>query len=332
MRPRERPKKYSCKMPGGQLEERSTIVSAAADPVAADLVAAAAVQSWSSNNQDEDYDLVDKSCDVGVLPHHGPCCLDDGEQFTHCGNDSLASDDAGEHEVILHVYDLGPLTGRLNELVLRGMNLGAFHCGIEVLGDEWSFQGFIDAWDNPTLTGVLRNEPRDHPAYIYKESLSLGKSPLGQKTIDSILDRLMEEWPANTYHLVARNCVTFAEEFANALDVAEPFPTWVRGAIDAGKTPAVFAVADYGWSWFTWLCRKQCELEAAQSQDAATAAAVAVREDDNEVVVCSARDPKVIERSSSEASRPKWWGHSWQRACGFDFGRDSCLVRQWQCS
>jgi len=191
-------------------------------------------------------------------------------EILFCNEDKLHG-----HEVWLHVYDLGPVTGRLNEFVLRGANLGAFHCGIEVLGDEWSFQGFHDAWDDPTLSGVVRNEPREHPAYIFRESILLGCSPLTEVAIDYVLDTMMEEWPANTYHLVMRNCVTFAEAFAEALQAPEPFPAWVRGAVDACKAPALEAITDYGWSWFKWWSRRQAEQEAlAQAQAEEEAAAL----------------------------------------------------------
>mmetsp|Transcript_155529 Transcript_155529/g.286655 ORF Transcript_155529/g.286655 Transcript_155529/m.286655 type:complete len:106 (+) Transcript_155529:2-319(+) len=79
-----------------------------------------------------------------------------------------------------------------------------------------------------------------------------------------VIDDLTETWPANQYHLVAKNCVTFAEEFLKDLQVPEPFPAWVRGAADAGKSPAIFAVADYGWSWFKWWCQRQAEKEAEE--------------------------------------------------------------------
>jgi len=185
------------------------------------------------------------------------------------------------HSIWLHVYDLGHLSGQLNEYVLRGVNLGAFHCGVEVLGEEWSFQGFHDAWDDPTLTGMVRNDPRQHPEFIYRESINMGKTELEEKAIDMILDDLMEKWPANGYHIVTRNCVTFAEEFCNILMVPKPFPAWVRGAIDAGKSPAVFAVADYAWSAFKWWCQRSAEQEAAEADaalEAARASALAVEE------------------------------------------------------
>ncbi|CAK0790049.1 unnamed protein product, partial [Prorocentrum cordatum] len=85
-----------------------------------------------------------------------------------------------QREVWVHVYDMGPVTGRLNQFVLRGANLGAFHVGVEVLGEEWSFQGFHDAWDDDTLCGVLRNPPRNHPDYLYRESVCLGMTPLDE--------------------------------------------------------------------------------------------------------------------------------------------------------
>lgn len=179
-----------------------------------------------------------------------------------------------QREVWVHVYDMGPVTGRLNQFVLRGANLGAFHVGIEVLGEEWSFQGFHDAWDDDTLCGVLRNPPRNHPDYLYRESVCMGITPLDEDGVDAVLDQMMEEWPANAYHIVSRNCVTFAEELTQALQVPEEFPAWVRGAIDAAKAPGIFAIADYGWEWFKWYCKRQAEQDAAEQEAEAQRAAL----------------------------------------------------------
>jgi hypothetical protein len=165
-------------------------------------------------------------------------------------------------KVWLHIYDLGPVTRNLNDYILTEASLGAFHCGVEVLGDEWAFQGFHDAWDDDTISGVVRNEPRSHPGYEFRDSICLGDSPLDEDEIDTVIDEFMDSWPANGYHLVARTCVTFAEEFSKALYCPEPFPEWVKGAADAGKQPLVFAIADYGWSWFKWWSQRQMALEA----------------------------------------------------------------------
>ena len=162
------------------------------------------------------------------------------------------ADSQQRKEVWLHVYDLGPVTGKLNEMVLRQANLGAFHCGIEVLGDEWSFQCFYDAWDDPTISGVVQNKPTLHPKFPYCESLMLGHTPLSDDSIFFIVDMLKQQWPANSYHLISRNCVTFVEELARALQAPEPFPSWVRGAVNACKAPPLEAITNCGWSWFIW--------------------------------------------------------------------------------
>mmetsp|Transcript_14753 Transcript_14753/g.29090 ORF Transcript_14753/g.29090 Transcript_14753/m.29090 type:complete len:255 (+) Transcript_14753:134-898(+) len=163
----------------------------------------------------------------------------------------------GASEVWLHVYDLGPLSGRLNDLVLRGANLGAFHCGVEVLGVEWSFQGFHGAWDDPTISGVIWNEPRLHPNFLYRESVALGYTPLNREAVSEVLDRLRREWSASSYHLVSHNCLAFAEEFVSALGASELLPAWVRGASDACRGPCVGAVASCGWHWFEWWSRRR---------------------------------------------------------------------------
>mmetsp|Transcript_11959 Transcript_11959/g.24781 ORF Transcript_11959/g.24781 Transcript_11959/m.24781 type:complete len:194 (+) Transcript_11959:146-727(+) len=151
------------------------------------------------------------------------------------------------HEVWLHIYDIDPVTARLNEAVLRALNLGAFHCGLEVLGREWFF-----ACGDSEGSGVLRNEPRRHPAHLYKESLCMGETPLSKAEIQGILVAAADAWPASSYHVIKRNCITFAEQLARALHVSEPFPAWVRGAVDAGSSPLLFPVADCGWRWVKW--------------------------------------------------------------------------------
>jgi hypothetical protein len=174
-------------------------------------------------------------------------------------------------EVWLHVYDLGHFAGHLNEFVLRKANLGAFHAGVEVIGQEWSFMGFYDAWDNSELTGVVQNAPCQHPSYLFKESIFMGTSPFSEDRIEAIMMEMCERWRANSYHWVSRNCIDFAEELCVAVGAKQQFPAYLRGAIDLGKTPAVFAVADLGWTWFKWLTTRAAEKEA-EAEEAARAA------------------------------------------------------------
>jgi len=134
--------------------------------------------------------------------------------------------------VWLHVYDLNKTTKfLLNHWIFsRLAGLGAFHCGIEVLGAEWSFQA--DPWcqdQGPDKTGLMCLSPKRHPVHIYRESVLLGQSTMSVYDIWKVLLRLERQWPANSYHTLRRNCTDFAEELVQALSVPEPFPRWVRG-------------------------------------------------------------------------------------------------------
>lgn len=151
------------------------------------------------------------------------------------------------HMVWLHIYDIDPITARLNESVLRKVNLGAFHCGVEVLGDEWFF-----AYGETSDTGVTWNEPRLHQVHVYRESLCVGETPLSDEEIRHVIADAMDVWIQDSYHPITRNCVTFAEDLIDRLKVGEPFPAWVRGAPDLGKAPLLFPIADWGWRWIKW--------------------------------------------------------------------------------
>lgn len=147
-------------------------------------------------------------------------------------DERLAEEDAVSRTVWLHVYDLNNTTKfLLNHWIFsRLAGLGAFHCGVEVLGAEWSFQA--DPWcqdQGSDRTGLMCLSPKRHPVHIYRESLLLGTSAMSVYDIWQALLQLEQQWPANSYHTVKRNCTDFAEELVQALLVPEPFPKWVRG-------------------------------------------------------------------------------------------------------
>lgn len=177
-----------------------------------------------------------------------------------------------DHPVWLHIYDLDPVTARLNDAVLRSAGMGAFHCGVEVLCDEWFF-----AWGETDCSGVLCNEPKNHQVHVYKESLSMGDSPLTEDEVKTVIGEAMDDWPANTYHPVSRSCVNFAQDFLQRLKVPEPFPDWVRGAPDTGKNPMLLPIVDFGWRWVKWYCSEgpTPEEEARRQEEASTAALAA---------------------------------------------------------
>eukprot|EP00418_Pyrodinium_bahamense_P008108 CAMPEP_0179104672 /NCGR_PEP_ID=MMETSP0796-20121207/48570_1 /TAXON_ID=73915 /ORGANISM="Pyrodinium bahamense, Strain pbaha01" /LENGTH=395 /DNA_ID=CAMNT_0020802629 /DNA_START=26 /DNA_END=1213 /DNA_ORIENTATION=+ len=133
--------------------------------------------------------------------------------------------------VWLHVYDLG----QVSRLVLNswaaqaGGPGGAFHCGVEVLGVEFSFQAI--AWADPedNISGVTWHVPKSHPRHVYRESVWLGLTPLCVGEISLVLERLERTWLAKDYHCLRNNCTDFAEELALDLCVPLPFPTWAHG-------------------------------------------------------------------------------------------------------
>jgi len=131
-------------------------------------------------------------------------------------------------DVWLHVYDLGPISQWMNSLSAKESNLGAFHCGVEVLGVEWSFQAMIDC-ETDEMTGVMCHTPKSHARHVYKESIFLGESNLSANEICNVLARLERDWPARSYHFLSHNCTDFAEALAVSLSVPTRFPRWAHG-------------------------------------------------------------------------------------------------------
>jgi hypothetical protein len=187
------------------------------------------------------------SLDVHVCNEDAPSEQDSVESETHPHSKKQERRRKRGHQVWLHVYDLDSYTGKLNDYVLRPLSAGAFHCGVEVLLDEWFF-----ACGDSDCSGVLCNEPKGHQVHVYKESICMGDSPLTEDGVKSALCSAMDDWSANSYHPIHRNCLNFAEDLCKRLQVPEAFPTWVRGAPDVGKNPLLLPIADWGWRWIQW--------------------------------------------------------------------------------
>jgi len=151
--------------------------------------------------------------------------------------------------VWLNVYDLSRAAGYvLNNKLSNFFGLGAFHCGIEVLGAEWSFQAPAERGaDNDDRTGLMCHHAKVHPVHIYKESLFLGDSPLRVSDIWGSLLQLERQWLANSYHAVTNNCTDFAAAFAAELRVKETVPSWVHGIAKGylSHTPLANVDADF---------------------------------------------------------------------------------------
>lgn len=167
--------------------------------------------------------------------------------------DSYAELPPAPADVWLHVYHCDPYTGFLNQAFLNRNDVGIYHCGVEVYSYEWSFQYFEDTWDDPSVSGIIRCSPRQMDGYDYQETVHLGVTSLSEEEVEKELERLKEEWPACSYHLTRNNCLVFAEHFAGILRVPEPFPSRLKGILEASaQNQRLDAVVDYGWSWSKW--------------------------------------------------------------------------------
>jgi len=123
-------------------------------------------------------------------------------------------------------------------VALRTVDLGMHHCGVEVLGEELFFAG-----EDSVCTGVhLMPTPRQHPVHVFQSAIYLGESELSAKEIQGVISEVCRSWPANSYHLLKRNCIDFAEEFVRKLEVPIPVPTWVAGVVRA-QLPSVPSVS-----------------------------------------------------------------------------------------
>jgi len=104
---------------------------------------------------------------------------------------------------------------------------GAYHCGVEVLGCEWTFQASVD--DEHGVTGVVGHRPIKHPRHVFRETIKLGDTPMSVPQVVKLLTNFGGNWPASSYHFLYNNCTDFAAAFVAALHVPCKFPEWVHG-------------------------------------------------------------------------------------------------------
>lgn len=124
-------------------------------------------------------------------------------------NASINSDRSSGCEVILHVYDLSPIT--------RRTFLPVFHTGIQVYGCELCYSS----------RGLEWNEPGTSGNHVHKMSVSLGWTSLTATRIVELCDELSKRWLGDQYSIFKRNCQTFTVEFSRLLGVQDKVPPQV---------------------------------------------------------------------------------------------------------
>mmetsp|Transcript_29195 Transcript_29195/g.39452 ORF Transcript_29195/g.39452 Transcript_29195/m.39452 type:complete len:183 (+) Transcript_29195:57-605(+) len=134
----------------------------------------------------------------------------------------------GRIPVRLNIYDLGTnCTGRLLNSMLRPLGTGAFHCGVEVLGYEWSFRSIPGRKSN----GVFWCLPRQCRGHAYSESLHMGYSDKSEVEVLLVLQKLADVWFADDYDVMRRNCCHFSDDLCRRLGVGR-IPNQFRNLAD----------------------------------------------------------------------------------------------------
>lgn len=127
--------------------------------------------------------------------------------------------------VQLHVYDVTAA----HSAAIRNFNSfgrevgvgGIFHGGIEINQQEWSY-GYA-----PNGSGVYHCTPRQNPMYKYRETVTLGITPLGLTEVRDVLAQLRKQWLGPDYDLLTNNCLHFCDSLAEGLQVPK-IPAWLN--------------------------------------------------------------------------------------------------------
>lgn len=107
------------------------------------------------------------------------------------------------------------------------VGLGVFHTGCEVYGKEYAFGGHQHA-----SSGVFETPPRCVPGGArFRESIVVGRTPLSQSQVQSLLRELALTYRGNAYHLLHKNCNHFSLDACERLTGSRP-PSWVNRLAD----------------------------------------------------------------------------------------------------
>jgi hypothetical protein len=137
--------------------------------------------------------------------------------------------------VTLHVYSLGTSSEMFAmNAVLMAIGSGAYHCGVEVYGREWSFRG-----SDEEGTGVFSCRPKQCSDHAWYTSVPMGSVSLSHSEVTNLVRRMMKDWPGRKYDVLKRNCCHFCDELCVALGLG-PIPRWTTHLAGAGATMEAF--------------------------------------------------------------------------------------------
>mmetsp|Transcript_63644 Transcript_63644/g.165430 ORF Transcript_63644/g.165430 Transcript_63644/m.165430 type:complete len:628 (+) Transcript_63644:33-1916(+) len=134
-------------------------------------------------------------------------------------------------KVTLHIYDVvGHALVRNVNCIFRALGTGAFHTGVEVYGQEWSY-GFSDQ----RHSGVFCCTPKSCNVHTYREAVEMGQTTLSPGEIKTLIEEMARAWPGTEYDLLRRNCCHFTDELCRRLGTG-PLPYWVTNLASAGAS------------------------------------------------------------------------------------------------
>eukprot|EP00403_Amphidinium_massartii_P016510 CAMPEP_0178422620 /NCGR_PEP_ID=MMETSP0689_2-20121128/27268_1 /TAXON_ID=160604 /ORGANISM="Amphidinium massartii, Strain CS-259" /LENGTH=329 /DNA_ID=CAMNT_0020044191 /DNA_START=44 /DNA_END=1033 /DNA_ORIENTATION=- len=129
-----------------------------------------------------------------------------------------------ETPVVLHVYTIGAdhVAKAMGEVAMA-VHRGAFHSGIELYGNEWSYGAAPEG-----SSGVYRYFPKcSSPEHVYRESITLGSTALSPREVLELLRDMSKEWAGSDYNLIRHNCCNFCDALSSRLGLGG-IPAWVN--------------------------------------------------------------------------------------------------------
>jgi len=148
--------------------------------------------------------------------------------------------------VLLHVYDLSAEFVYPNVLC-KQLGFGAFHVGVEVHGQEWTFSKGC---------GVSRQKPKTPwGTHVYRETIEMGYTRMSPHDVHNLCFRLWKRWKPAEYEIYTKNCCHFADQFCIDLGVG-PIPSWVNnlaGGLATLSRGTETLTSVPGWIWGLFL-------------------------------------------------------------------------------
>jgi hypothetical protein len=154
--------------------------------------------------------------------------------------------------VRINVYDLHSSMKSLNNFLEGSFAGGLYHVGVEVYGTEFMYTScekhvqispnvrpphlhdFEEGRSSSSNSGIVQHTPRAHKFHSFKRSIDMGQTAFPRRRVLELAKDLGRNFQTETYHLIHKNCITFANEFTIALGVG-PIPPIFLGPFGLKK-------------------------------------------------------------------------------------------------